>query len=187
MPDFANHGAAARLDDLVEIAGHLMAESVVGNQQKPALATFGDDGAGRADRLRIRVERPVKARRRAILIGEPRCRRPSEQRDFPLLLGDVLDRQRNSRIRQLGDRTHPVDFKPTPRDARGHIRLVLMIADDDLDRSSEHLAANVLDGHACGINRGLAAEICIGAGLVVENPDADGAAGALRMRGNIEK
>jgi hypothetical protein len=104
-----------------------------------------------------------------------------------LLPGDVLNRQRNSRIRELGDRTHPVDFKPTPRDARGHIRLVLMIGDDDLDRFPEDLAANVLDGHARGIDRGLAAEICIGPGLVVENPDADAAAGALCIRGGIEK
>jgi hypothetical protein len=104
-----------------------------------------------------------------------------------LLLGDVLNRQRNSRIRQLGDRTHPVDVKPAARDARGHIRLVLMIADDDLDRSPEDLAANVLDGHARGIDRGLAAEICIGPGLVVQNPDAQDAAGALCIRGCIEQ
>jgi hypothetical protein len=54
-----------------------------------------------------------------------------------------------------------------------------MIADDDLDRFSNDLAIHVLDGHARGIDRGLAAEICIGAGLVVENSDAYDAAGAL--------
>jgi hypothetical protein len=62
-----------------------------------------------------------------------------------------------------------------------------MIADDDLDRFSEDLAAHVLDGHARGIDRGLASEICIWPGLVVENPDAYDAARALCIRDTIEK
>src|SRR5262245_48402683 len=99
MPDFANYSTAACLDDLAEIAGHLMTEGVVGNQQEPTLAAFSDDSTSRADRLRIRVERPMEAGRRTILIGEPGCRRSSEQSDLPLLLGDLLDRKRNSRIR----------------------------------------------------------------------------------------
>jgi hypothetical protein len=37
MPDLANHGAAAGLDDLAEIIGHLMTKSVVGNQQEPRI------------------------------------------------------------------------------------------------------------------------------------------------------
>jgi hypothetical protein len=116
MPDFADHAAAAGHDDLAEIAGHLMTEGVVGDQQEPALAAFGNDGTGRAGGLRVRVERPVKAGRRAILVGQSRRRRPSEQRDLPLLLGDLLDCQRNSRIRQLGDGAHPVDVEPAPCD-----------------------------------------------------------------------
>jgi hypothetical protein len=187
MPDFANHGTAAGLDDLGEIVGHLMTKSVVGNQQEPALAALSNDGTGCADRLRIRIERPVKARRRAILIGEPRCRRPGEQSDLPLLLGDLLHCQCNSRIRQLGNRTHPVDVKPTSRDGRGHVRFVLMIADDDLDRFSEDLAADILYSHARGVDRGLASKICVRPGLVVENPDAYDAAGALCIRDAIEK
>ena len=99
----------------------------------------------------------------------------------------MLDCQCNSRIRQLGNRTHPVDVKPTSRDGRGHIRFVLMIADDDLDRFSEDLAARVLDGHARGIDRRLASEICIRPGLVVENSDPYDAAGALCIRDAIEK
>src|SRR5207247_2371018 len=113
--------------------------------------------------------------------------RPSEQRDLPLLLGDLLDRQCNSRIRQLGNRTHPVDVKPTSRDGRGHIRFVLMIANDDLDRFSKGFAADSLYGHTRGVDRGFASKICVGTGLVVENPDAYDAAGALRIRDAIEK
>ena len=106
----------------------------------------------RTDRLRISVERPVKAGRRAILVGEPRCRRPGEQRDLPLLLGDLLHCQCNSRIRQLGNRTHSVDVKPTSRDGRGHVRFVLMIANDDLDRFSKGFAADSLYSHARGVD-----------------------------------
>jgi hypothetical protein len=51
-----------------------------------------------------------------------------------------------------------------------------MIADDDLDRFSEHLAAHVLDGHPRSIDRGFAAKICIGTGLIVKYPNAEGAA-----------
>src|SRR6516165_1721456 len=97
MPDLADHGAAARLDDLAEIVGHLMTEGVVSNQQEPALAAFGDDGTGCADRLRIRVERPMKSGWRAILICESRCRWSGEQRDLPLLPGDLLNRPRSCR------------------------------------------------------------------------------------------
>src|SRR5262245_61791116 len=187
MPNFANYDTAARLDDFTEIVCHLMTKSVVGNQQEPAFATLGDDGTGSADRLRICIERPMKARRRAILIGEPRCRRPGEQRDLPFLLGDLLDCQGNSRVRQLGNRTHPVDVKPAPRDSRAHIRFVLMIANDDLDRFSEDFAADILYSDARGVDRSLASEICVGAGLVVENPDAYDAAGALCIRDASEK
>jgi hypothetical protein len=101
--------------------------------------------------------------------------------------GDLLDCQRNSRIRQLGNRTDPIDVKPTSRDGRCHIRFVLMIADDDLDRFSEDLATHVLYGHTRGIARSLASEISIRTGLIVENPDAYDAAGALCIRDAIEK
>jgi hypothetical protein len=37
MPDLANHGAAAGLDDLAEIIGRLMTKSVVCNQQEPRI------------------------------------------------------------------------------------------------------------------------------------------------------
>jgi hypothetical protein len=63
MPDFANHGTAAGLDDLAEIVGHLMTKSVVGNQQEPALAALGDDGTGCADRLRMNLVRQLRRRR----------------------------------------------------------------------------------------------------------------------------
>jgi hypothetical protein len=164
-----------------------MTEGVVGNQQEPALAALRDDGTGCADRLGICIERPVKARRRAILIGEPRCCRSGEQRDLPFLLGDLLDCQRNSRIGKLRNRTHPVDVKPTSRDGRGYIRFVLMIADDDLDRFSTDFAAEILCSHARGIDRSLASKICVGPGLVVENPDTFDAAGALCIHDAIEK
>src|SRR5262249_28251018 len=179
MSDFANHSTAARLDDLTEVAGHLMTESVIGDQEEPTLATFGNNGTSCTDRLRIGVERPVKAGRRAILVGESRCRRSGGQRDFPLLLGDLLNCQRNRRIRQFGNRTHSVNIKPAPHEGRGHVRLVLMITDGDLDRFSQDLTAYVLDSHTRSIDRGLAAEVRIRAGLVVENPDADSATGAL--------
>jgi len=62
-----------------------------------------------------------------------------------------------------------------------------MIADNDLDRFSEGLAADILYSHARGVDRGLASKICVGPGLVVENPDAYDAAGALCIRDAIEK
>src|SRR4029450_13825044 len=60
MPDFANHGTAAGLDDLGEIVGHLMTKSGVGNQQEPGLAALGDDGAGCADGL-VALSAPPRA------------------------------------------------------------------------------------------------------------------------------
>src|SRR5262249_1642022 len=104
-----------------------------------------------------------------------------------LLLGDLLDCERNRRIRQFGHRTHPLDIKPASHEGRGYIRLILMIADDDLDRFSQDLAVYVVDSHARSVDRGLAAEIRIRPGLVVENPDAYDAAGALCIRDAIEK
>ena len=37
VANLAKHGAAACLHDRLEIVSHLMAESVIGNQQKPAM------------------------------------------------------------------------------------------------------------------------------------------------------
>jgi hypothetical protein len=51
-----------------------------------------------------------------------------------------------------------------------------MIANDDLDRFSEHLPAHVLDGHPRSIDRGFAPKICIGTRLIVKNSNADDAA-----------
>ena len=104
-----------------------------------------------------------------------------------MLFGDLLYCQRNRRVRQFGNRTHSIDIKPAPHEGRSYIRFVLMIADYDLDRFSQDLAAHLLDSHVRSIDRGLAAEIRIGAGLVVENTDADATAGALCVRRTIEQ
>src|SRR6266480_5577989 len=98
MPGFPDHSATGRLDHTRQIGCHLVPEGVVSGQNVPALAAQRDDGAGRTDRLRIGVERPMETGWRTILVGEPRRRGPDGQGNLSLVLGDLLYRKRNSRI-----------------------------------------------------------------------------------------
>jgi hypothetical protein len=62
-----------------------------------------------------------------------------------------------------------------------------MIASDDFDRLSKNLTAYVLEGHSRGLNRGPAAEIPVGARLVVEDSNANATTEALCMCRSIEE
>jgi hypothetical protein len=56
-----------------------------------------------------------------------------------------------------------------------------MVSENDLDGLAQHRAAGVLDSHARGHDRALAAEIGIEAGLVVEHANPDDIVGNLRL------
>jgi hypothetical protein len=89
-----------------------------------------------------------------------------------MVVGDLLNRERDRGICQLGNGAHIFKIKPAARDVGREVRLVLVIADHDLYRPPEHLSAKVLDRHLRGGNRCLAAKIGIRTSLIVENADA---------------
>jgi hypothetical protein len=177
MADRADDLAAIGLDEIARLLLQRIAEGIVGGQEEPAVAALLDECAAGADRQRMRVVGPVEAIGRAGFAGEIRGRRTGDDVDLLLFLGDGLDRERHRRGRQLHDRVHLLGVVPLAGDVGGDIGLVLVVGIDDLDRHTQHLAAEILDRHLCGLDRRFAAEIGIDARLVVQDADLDLAVG----------
>lgn len=115
----------------------------------------------------------MKARGRAILVGQFGGGRASEQRDPPALMREPLHRQSYGRIGQVGDGGDIVAIKPCAGNGGGDIGLVLMVGIDHLDAPAEHGSTHILDRHTRGQYSGRPAEIAIKPGLVIQHPDAD--------------
>src|SRR6476661_6483394 len=93
--------------------------------------------------------------------------------DFLLLLGKLMNGERDGGGRQLGDHVDVFDIVPAPRDGAAEVRLVLVVGGDDFDLLAEHLAAEILHRHLGGLERPFAAVIGVDPGLIVQNTDLD--------------
>ena len=62
---------------------------------------------------------------------------------------------------------------PLPRDVGADVGLVLVVGEDDFDRPAQHLAAEILDRHARGVDRAHAGQIRVQSRLVVEDTELD--------------
>jgi hypothetical protein len=65
---------------------------------------------------------------------------------------------------------------------RAHVRLVLVVGEDDLDLEALGGGTEILDRHPRGDHRALARQIGVEARLVVEDSDLDDAVGDLGGR-----
>ena len=70
-------------------------------------------------------------------------------KQFLAVIGDLLDRQTHRRDRHVDDQIDLLDIVPASRDGGADVGLQLMIADDDADRLSQDLAAEILDRILC--------------------------------------
>lgn len=116
---------------------------------------------------------PVDARQRALVTGQARCCRACGEKQLLLVTRNALDRERNSGIRHVKDRLDALVFEPAPCDRRTHVRLVLVVAGDDLDGSPEHFAPKILNGHLRRNHRALTAVVGVERGHVGQNTELD--------------
>src|SRR5262245_11911915 len=100
-----------------------MTEGIVGRQDEPALAALRYDRTCSSDRLGVSIERPMKAGGRAIFIGQSRRCWTDRQGDLSLVVGDLLNRERDRGICQFGDGAHIFKIKPAARYVGREVRL----------------------------------------------------------------
>jgi hypothetical protein len=88
-----------------------------------------------------------------------------------MLPGDPLHGQRDRRIVEADRHPDLPDIEPFARDRSADVRLVLVIRGQDLDRTPDDLAPQILDRHARRRDGARTAEIGIDPGLVVQHAD----------------
>src|ERR1700722_12989895 len=148
MPSRTGYLTIPILDDRGSLAFDGMAEGVVDCKEVPGFRlrrvhkTVHDR---RCDGVRVPV--PLETRRRALL-----CRKflsSSTDDDVYALAfpSQILDCKRYARIAEARYHADVFDIEPTTDDAEPDVRFVLIVTRNDLDLSTEHLAAKILDRH----------------------------------------
>ena len=97
-----------------------------------------------------------------------------------LLRGHRLNGETDGRDRHVHDQINAI-VVPAARDRRADIRLELVIAGDDGDRTAEDGAAGILHGQLGGGDRSRTAHVHRRAGHVRQHANADGLLGAHGM------
>src|SRR5262249_28074017 len=94
---------------------------------------------------------------------------------------DVAYRKRDARIWDIDDSVNPSDVKPGAGDTGADIRLVEMIAADDLDFHTLRSCAKILDRELCGHDRAGTGDVGVQTRHVGEDADFDSNIGSLRL------
>ncbi len=92
-------------------------------------------------------ERPLHCCRLAELSGQIRCGRPRRQHRPVLLFHHRIDRERDTRVRQIDDCGDVLLIDPTPRNGGTDVGLVLMIGKHDLGLETPGLLGEILRSH----------------------------------------
>ncbi|SAL87222.1 hypothetical protein AWB67_07368 [Caballeronia terrestris] len=159
MLRFADHLASRRVQGRSRIVLQRRAERVVDGQEVPRVIACARHRLHETCRQRIGVVRVLDRVRRARLVAELGRARAACDRDPVLLLRHVRHRERDGRRQQV---LHHIDLlvvEPFTRDRRGDVGLVLVIGADHLDRRTEHLAAEIVDGHLRRDDRAFPADV----------------------------
>ena len=101
---------------------------------------------------------------------------------FVFRLGDIHHGERDRRIHQVGDHVHAIDIEPAVCHRSADVRLVLVIAGDDLDRRVVDLAAELLGGHLRRLDRAVTGVLFVNARQIGQHPDPNPLVRNLRIR-----
>ena len=154
-----------------------VAEGVVGGEEEPVVVAGLDHGAAGALGEGPGVVGPVDGVGRALGAGQVGRAGARVDEDLVLLLGDLVDRERDRRGRHVDDHVDAVLVVPLAGDVGGDVGLVLVVGRDDLDLDALAGGVEVLDRHAGGDDRAFARQVGIDAGAVVQHADLDGGLG----------
>ena len=169
----AQHLAARCGDDGRRVAFERGAERVIRGQEKPRVAASPGQRLPRPVREHIGVIGEGDRVGRACLSGQVRRSAAGIHQHHVLFLDHIADGQRDTGIRRVGDHVDLLDVSPLPRDAHADIRLVLVVAEDDVNGPALVAQARILDRHRGGHHAVGAADIGIKAGLIVQDTDLD--------------
>ncbi len=169
--------AAGLLDRGGELLVHVLAEGVVGVDDRPVLAAVLDRGRTGALREHVRVVGPVERVLVAGLAGQGRGAGADVDEELLLRLCLGRDGQGGRGGRHVEDDVGLVAVVHLLRLGVGDVRLVLVVGLDDLDVLGDRLVAVlglvVVDGHLDGDLAVGAGQVLVDAGLVVEQTEDD--------------
>ena len=133
MANLAEHLAAVLFHHRRGVALERMAEGVIGGQEEPGVAAGLHHRLAGAVGQHPGVVGPVHGVGVALRPGEVGGRRAGDDEHLVLGGGDLAHRQRHAGIRHVDDHVDLVDVVPLVGDLRADVRLVLMVAADQLD------------------------------------------------------
>ena len=169
----AQHLAASLGHEVGGVALQRMAEGVVGGDEEPGIAARLHHRAAGGMRQHPGVHRPMHRGRRALRPGQVGGGPGGVDVDLVHLLADAGHRQRDGAVRHVDDHVDLVAVDPLPRQAGTDVRLVLVVAGDDLHRdvAPRGLAVGNPQLYACDGDG--SAQVAIDARLVAQNADLD--------------
>src|SRR5262249_57123377 len=147
MARAANHPPACLLDCLACILLQRPPERIVGGDEIPGIETEADHSACNADRVGISIVGPMEAGVGAILARQIAAAARHCYRNPFARSGKLLDCQRYRRIRHVYDRAHLLVVQPTVRYRRCNVDVVLVVAKNYADFSTEYLSTEILNCH----------------------------------------
>jgi hypothetical protein len=105
---------------------------------------------------------------------------PGQQRDLVALPHHIMHGDRNTGVRDVGNRVDLAVVEPIADDLGAHIGLHLMVGADDLDRLAEHGGTEFLHRHARRFHRARPAVVAPPTREVGEHADPHHIVGNLR-------
>ena len=129
----AEHLATVLLDRRCGIAFERMAEGIVGGEEEPGVAAGLHQRLAGAIGEHPGVISPVHGIGIALWPGEIGRRRAGDDEHLVLRRSDLADRQRHAGVGRVDDQIDLVDVIPLVGKLRTDIRLVLMVAANELD------------------------------------------------------
>ena len=178
-PDAAKHPAAAGPDERGSDLLKVVAESIIGRQEKPCVVASLDRGGASAVSERVIVIRVMDRDRRACFVGDARRARSIEDDDLVFGLGKIDSSERGRRSGDIHERINVLDVEPFSHNGGSNVRLVQMIGGDDFDRFAQHLSAEIFYRHLGSSHRAHAGDVRVDARHVLEHANFHDAVGNL--------
>ena len=150
MPHGAQHLAAGLQHHIGGVLFEILAESVVGGQEVPAIKALLDGGEAGHIGLAEGVEHIMHRVGTAGLVAEPDRAGAVEHHDLVARLGDLAGGQRGGGRRDVEQHLDALIVQHVAGDVGGKVGLVLMIGRDDFDLAAQHFAAEILRRHFRG-------------------------------------
>src|SRR5262245_3340487 len=110
-----------------------MTKRIIDGQEIPGIAKLLDARAPHDLRQSVSVIGPVGRCRRAGRSCQERSSTAGNQKNASLSSGDVLYRERRSRVRYVDDSVHLIGVDPLIGNRRRNIGFILVVAKDDFD------------------------------------------------------